>query len=302
MDGAAPDSSAQLIDGVKSLESTAPDIFNLLSLPEAASLPTDQAIRLAYSEAEKLCLDRRVFLLVDIPEAVGTVPAMNSWMTTVGSGLGRNAAVYFPRLEIADQLDEDRPRNVAPSGTMAGVYARTDETRGVWKAPAGTEAALGGASVVTQVTDVQTESLNRQGVNVLRFFPALGHVAWGARTLDCADSRASEWKYVPVRRTALYIEESLYRGTQWAIFEPNDESLWAQIRLNVSAFMNDLFRQGAFQGQTQSDAYFLKCDIETTSQNDIDIGVVNILVGFAPLRPAEFVILEIQQKAGQIQI
>jgi len=302
MDGAAPDSSAQLIDGVKSLESIAPDIFNLLSLPEAASLPTDQARRLAYTEAEKFCLDRRAFLLVDIPQEVGTVPSVSSWMTSVGNGLGRNAAVYFPRLEIADQIDEDRLRNVASSGTMAGVYARTDETRGVWKAPAGTEAVLRGASVVTQVTDLENDSLNRQGVNVLRIFPALGNVAWGARTLDGADSTASEWKYVPVRRTALYIEESLYRGTQWAIFEPNDESLWAQIRLNVSAFMNDLFRQGAFQGQTQSDAYFLKCDIETTSQNDIDIGVVNILVGFAPLRPAEFVILEIQQKAGQIQI
>jgi uncharacterized protein len=104
-----------------------------------------------------------------------------------------------------------------------------------------------------------------------------------------------------VRRVALFLEESLYRGTQWVVFEPNDEPLWAQIRLNVGAFMNDLFRKGAFQGKTPTEAYFVKCDKETTTQNDIDQGIVNILVGFAPLKPAEFVIIQIQQMAGQIQ-
>ena len=143
--------------------------------------------------------------------------------------------------------------------------------------------------------------LNPRGINCLRAFPVHGRVVWGSRTVRGADVLASEWKYVPVRRTALYIEESLYRGTQWVVFEPNDEPLWAQIRLNVGAFMQSLFRQGAFQGASPREAYFVKCDKETTTQNDIDRGIVNIVVGFAPLKPAEFVVLKIQQLAGQLE-
>jgi uncharacterized protein len=126
-------------------------------------------------------------------------------------------------------------------------------------------------------------------------------VAWGARTLVGSDQAASEWKYTPVRRLALYIEESLFRGSQWVVFEPNDEPLWSQIRLNVGAFMQSLFRQGAFQGASPREAYLVKCDHETTTQNDINLGIVNILVGFAPLKPAEFVILKITQLAGQVE-
>jgi phage tail sheath protein FI len=150
------------------------------------------------------------------------------------------------------------------------------------------------------LTDPENGTLNPLGVNCLRNFPVYGSVVWGARTLKGDDRLASEWKYIPVRRTALFIEESLYRGTQWVVFEPNDESLWGQIRLNVGAFMNNLFRQGAFQGTTPREAYFVKCDKETTTQNDINLGIVNIIVGFAPLKPAEFVIIKIQQMAGQI--
>jgi len=142
--------------------------------------------------------------------------------------------------------------------------------------------------------------LNPLGVDCLRSFPIFGNISWGARTLDGADQIASEWKYIPVRRFALFLEESLYRGTKWVVFEPNDEPLWAQIRLNLGAFMQGLFRQGAFQGQTPREAYFVKCDRETTTQADINLGIVNILVGFAPLKPAEFVIIKIQQMAGQI--
>ena len=131
--------------------------------------------------------------------------------------------------------------------------------------------------------------------------PVYGIVSWGARTLDGADQKASEWKYIPVRRLALFLEESLYRGTQWVVFEPNDEPLWAQIRLNVGAFMQNLFRQGAFQGTSPREAYLVKCDKETTTQNDINLGIVNIVVGFAPLKPAEFVILKITQLAGQVE-
>jgi phage tail sheath protein FI len=181
------------------------------------------------------------------------------------------------------------------------VYARIDASRGVWKAPAGTEASVRGVQALEyRLTDAENGILNPLGINCLRTFPIFGNVCWGGRTLEGADQLASEWKYIPVRRTALYIEESLYRGTTWVVFEPNDEPLWAQIRLNVGAFMHDLFRQGAFQGTTPQQAYFVKCDKETTTQNDIDRGVVNIVVGFAPLKPAEFVIIQIQQIAGQI--
>jgi phage tail sheath protein FI len=180
--------------------------------------------------------------------------------------------------------------------------AQIDSTRGVWKAPAGQEATVTGVqSLVYNVTDLENGDLNPLALNCIRTFPIIGTVVWGARTLDGADAQASEWKYLPVRRTALFIEESLYRGTQWVVFEPNDEPLWSQIRLNVGAFMRSLFRQGAFQGATPQQAYFVKCDSDTTTQNDIDNGIVNILVGFAPLKPAEFVVIKISQIAGNIQ-
>jgi phage tail sheath protein FI len=190
----------------------------------------------------------------------------------------------------------------APCGIIAGVMARTDTQRGVWKAPAGLDAALNGIQGLSVVlTDGENGQLNPLGVNCLRSFPASGAVVWGSRTLRGADLLADDYKYIPVRRLALYIEESLFRGTQWVVFEPNDDPLWAQIRLNVGAFMHNLFRQGAFQGKTPQDAYFVKCDSETTTQNDINLGIVNIVVGFAPLKPAEFVVIQLQQMAGQIQ-
>jgi uncharacterized protein len=191
-------------------------------------------------------------------------------------------------------------REAAASGTLAGVFARTDATRGVWKAPAGTDAALVGANLVVSLNDLENGELNPIGVNVLRNFPVYGQISWGARTLRGADQLADQWKYIPVRRTALYIEESLFEGTKWAVFEPNDEPLWASIRLNVGAFMQNLFRQGAFQGKSPQEAYFVKCDRDTTTQADIDLGVLNIVVGFAPLKPAEFVVIQIQQMAGQL--
>jgi phage tail sheath protein FI len=180
--------------------------------------------------------------------------------------------------------------------------ARTDVSRGVWKAPAGIEATLSGVSALSvKLTDGENGQLNPLGINCLRAFPVVGRVVWGARTLRGADQLASEWKYVPVRRLALFLEESLYRGTQWVVFEPNDEPLWAQIRLNIGAFLHTLFRQGAFQGRSPREAYFVKCDKDTTTQADINSGVVNIVVGFAPLKPAEFVVIKIQQIAGQIE-
>jgi phage tail sheath protein FI len=168
------------------------------------------------------------------------------------------------------------------------------------EAPAGLDGANGVPGLAVNLTDAENGMLNPLGINCLRSFPVTGRVVWGARTLRGADQIADEYKYVPVRRLALYIEESLYRGTQWVVFEPNDEPLWAQIRLNVGAFMQTLFRQGAFQGKTPREAYLVKCDRETTTQNDINLGVVNVLVGFAPLKPAEFVVIRIQQLAGQV--
>jgi phage tail sheath protein FI len=300
-DGSVPDSDA-LVDGMKELEKIAPYVFNILCLPAAANLnPT--GLSKVVSEATTFCEDKRAFLIVDIPASVNSSDDMVTWMGSKDTLRHRNAAIYYPRLEIPDALNEDRPRNVGVSGTLAGVYARTDSTRGVWKAPAGTEAALRGAAIPEKekLTDKQTGGLNQIGINVLRTFPIYGNVSWGARTMDGADQAASEWKYIPVRRTALFIEESLYQGLKWVVFEPNDEPLWAQIRLNVGAFMQNLFRQGAFQGTTPREAYFVKCDKETTTQNDIDKGIVNIVVGFAPLKPAEFVVIKIQQIAGQIQ-
>ncbi|HEV2950915.1 MAG TPA: phage tail sheath C-terminal domain-containing protein, partial [Actinomycetota bacterium] len=207
----------------------------------------------------------------------------------------------------SDPLQDGNLEDFAPSGAVAGVMSRTDAERGVWKAPAGIEAGLRGVlgtsinGIPATLTDKENGDLNPLGINSIRSFPNIGNVVWGARTLEGSDVLASQWKYLPVRRLALYIEESLFRGTHWVVFEPNDEPLWAQIRLNIGAFLHGLFRQGAFQGTTPRDAYLVKCDRETTTQDDINRGVVNILVGFAPLKPAEFVVIKIQQLAGQIQ-
>jgi phage tail sheath protein FI len=208
---------------------------------------------------------------------------------------GRNAAVFFPRVTISDPLGGP-DLTLGPIGTIAGVFARTDATRGVWKAPAGVDAALAGVrSLTVPLTDRENGDLNTAGVNCLRQFPIFSNVVWGSRTCRGANALGDPWKYIPVRRTALFIEETLFRSTKWVVFEPNDEPLWASIRLNIGAFMDGLFRQGAFQGRTARQAYFVKCDAENNRQADIDRGIVTIDVGFAPLKPAEFVLIRIQQ-------
>jgi phage tail sheath protein FI len=283
--------------GLNALDKIAPEIFNLLCIPAAANFTSDTNTVDIYSTAAAFCEARRAFLIVDIPESVDTAVEALALARKLPS---RNAAIYYPRLLTSDPLRPGRSRNASASGAIAGIYARTDATRGVWKAPAGTDADLRGAAPALPLTDLQNGGLNPFGVNALRNFPVYGSVVWGARTLYGADQRASEWKYVPVRRTSLYLQESLYQGLKWVVFEPNDEPLWAQIRLNVGAFMQGLFRQGAFQGTSPRDAYFVKCDRDTTTQSDINLGIVNIVVGFAPLKPAEFVVVKIQQIAGQI--
>ena len=282
-------------EGIYALEAV--DLFNILCLPGVTN--TDVLM-----EAEAYCRERRAFMIVDAPRTTVTDP--NQMATVIaGTALPKSnfAAVYYPWLKIADPLRNGKLEYFPPSGTIAGLYARIDSSRGVWKAPAGTEATLVGVQGVTYpLSDPQNGVLNPQGVNCVRILPIFGAVAWGARTLRGADAMADEYKYIPVRRTALFIEETLYRNLKWVVFEPNGEPLWAQVRLNVGAFLHGMFRQGAFQGRTPREAYFVKCDAETTTQDDINRGIVNILVGFAPLKPAEFVMLSLQQMAGQLEV
>jgi phage tail sheath protein FI len=279
------------------------DLFNLLCIPPLThdgDLGTQTR-----NAAAAYCEKRRALFIVDPLRGWATHAAAITGVddtTNFMSARSKNAALFFPLARSPDPQRDGQLTEFAPCGIVAGIMARTDGTRGVWKAPAGTDATLNGVSELTvKLTDRENGQLNPIGVNCLRSFPVIGQVVWGSRTLVGADQLANEWKYIPVRRTALYIEESVYRGTQWVVFEPNDEPLWAQIRLNIGAFMQNLFRQGAFQGKTPQEAYFVKCDKETTTQNDINLGIVNIIVGFAPLKPAEFVVIYLQQMAGQIQ-
>lgn len=285
------------------------DLFNLLCLPPDWDTATNESYPgTLLADAVKFCVDQRALLLVDPPADWEDTNTAEAAMRGTGSAtkLGItsiNAAIYFPRLKKANPLRDNQIEPFVPCGVVAGIMARTDTQRGVWKAPAGIEATIRGVPELTvKLTDEENGQLNPLGLNCLRSFPIIGRVIWGARTARGADILASEWKYVPVRRLTLFIEESLFRGTQWVVFEPNDEPLWAQIRLNVGAFMHNLFRQGAFQGTTPREAYFVKCDKETTTQNDIDQGIVNIVVGFAPLKPAEFVVIKIQQIAGELEV
>lgn len=307
-DGDPPDAGA--LEGVRDPDKSGMyaledvDLFNILCLPRAAELYETDPLQMStvITAAEAYCLERRAFLIVDLPASVNSLEEATDWLDEMAALRHRNAAAYFPRPRIPDPLNEFRLRSVGASGTVAGIYARTDAGRGVWKAPAGIEASLRNVPDLDyRLTDPENGVLNPLGLNALRTFDIHGNVAWGSRTLDGADQQASEWKYIPVRRMALFLEESLYRGTQWAVFEPNDEPLWAQLRLNIGAFMQGLFRQGAFQGSSPREAYLVKVDSETTTQADINLGIVNILVGFAPLKPAEFVIIRIQQLAGQIE-
>jgi phage tail sheath protein FI len=275
------------------------DLFNLMILPRAAG-QTDPSREQLWGPASSFCEARRAFLLVDPRGSWATVNDVDGEIGDLRVGVVKDhAGIYWPRLAVASN---GTTRAIDPSGSIAGLMARIDSNRGVWKAPAGTEADIRGIRGVEHaMSDPENGIINPQAVNAIRVFPS-GVVSWGARTMDGFDSSGnSDYRYVPVRRVALFIEESLYRGLQFAVFEPNDEPLWSQIRVAAGAFMNNLFRQGAFQGQRARDAYFVKVDSETTTQNDINLGIVNVVVGFAPLKPAEFVIITLKQLAGQVQ-
>ena len=300
-------SAAASQEGLYALERA--DIFNLLCIP-----PLDHTRDLntaTLAAAARYCRKRRAIFIIDPPErwtadpgqAVSeAVQGMESLQAAVGIDAAAHTAVYFPRLQIPDPLCDNQVKAFAPCGAVAGIIARMDRERGLWKAPAGPGAAFTGVDALGYpLTGNQNDILTRAGLNCLRTFPTTGHVIWGARTLAGADRLSSEWKYLPVRRLALHIEESLSRGIRWAVFEANDEYLWSHIRLSAGDFMQDLFRQGAFQGARPRDAYIVKCGHETTTESDIHQGFVNLLVGFAPLRPAEFVIIKIRQAAGRLR-
>ncbi|HWC95651.1 MAG TPA: phage tail sheath C-terminal domain-containing protein [Candidatus Sulfopaludibacter sp.] len=265
------------------------DLFNILCVPGETKTTT-------LTTLAQYCQTRRAFLIADADSSI-----VDYTKLTVGPQIaGNNAAFYFPWIDAPDPLNQNRMRAYPPCGFVAGIYARIDASRGVWKAPAGTEATLIGVSgVAVPLNDQENGILNPVAVNCIRNFSVYGTVVWGARTVQGNDEVGSDWKYIPVRRLALYLEESLFRALKWVVFEPNDEPLWSQIRMDVGSFMQTLFRQGAFQGATPQQAYFVKCDSETTTATDQNNGRVNILVGFAPLKPAEFVVIQIQQMAGQ---
>jgi len=273
------------------------ELFNLLCIPPYT--PSGDVDPAVIARAAEFCESRRAFLLVDPPTSWTGADSAEGGLASLGT-TSSHAAVYFPRLMEADPLNGDSLAAFAPCGAVAGVIARTDTQRGVWKAPAGVNAQLEGVSALQMIiTNADNIRLNTIGVNCLRNMPAVGNAVWGSRTLEGGDAQGSEWKYIPVRRLANYIEESLCRGLEWVVFETNAEPLWTQIRLTVADFMSELFRSGALQGVQAQQAFFVKCDSSTTTQLDIEQGFVNILVGFAPVKPAEFVILQFRQSAGQ---
>jgi phage tail sheath protein FI len=285
--------------------------FNLLVIPGITD-PGVLAEGVAYAER------KRAFYIMDSPpnwdvDAPSTGNSPNSPVDDLGVlpvPVSTNAAIYFPWLQTTDPVTNSKtspvtnsPVTSPPSGFVAGIYAREDANYGVWKSPAGLETTLNGALGVVPtgvMTDAQQGALNQQGINCLRQFPSLPPVVYGARTLAYRDpALKDQWGYIAVRRMALFLEQSLYTNLTWAVFQPNDPALWQALTVDVSAFMLGLFRQGAFAGTKPSEAFLVKCDNTTTTQTDINNGIVNILVGFAPLKPAEFVIVQIAQLAGQ---
>lgn len=269
--------------------------FNLLVVPPYP--PHGSVDTEVVAAAATYCEQRRAMLLVDAPqtwEVDDVVAAAEEGLAATLGTTSANAALFFPWLLQADPLRAGAIRTLPAAGAVAGVIARTDAQRGVWKAPAGVEARLSAVDLGTHLDDRQAGLLNPRGVNTLRSFAGLGPVVWGARTLQGDDLLSSEWKYLPVRRTALFIEESLRRGLPWTGFEPNGEELWARVRLEVGNFLYGLFRQGAFAGRTPNESFVVRCDAGTTTRQDLDEGFAQVVVGFAPLRPAEFVIVRVR--------
>lgn len=277
--------------------------FNILCLPDLVRPASTDPHALhhsnamtVYSEAALVCKNKHAFLLIDPLPDVTTVGAAEAWKTLKFTFQSNHSAAFFPNIRVDDPLVQGSIKSHPPSGAIAGVIARTDGNSGVWTAPAGTEASLAGVyGPSTLLSDEEHGILNPLGLNCIRQFPIYGTVNFGSRTVDGSNAQASEWKYIPVRRTASYILRSLSEGLRWAVHKPNGEQLWSELRMNVTAFMHGLFRQGAFKGVSAREAYFVLCDSSTTTADDINQGIVNIVIGFAPLKPAEFVVISLRQ-------
>ncbi|HXC55137.1 MAG TPA: phage tail sheath C-terminal domain-containing protein [Rhizomicrobium sp.] len=274
---------------------------NLLAVPDMPAMNSSNYLTAATATLN-YAIQRKAFAILDMPNNVLVPSDAVAWATanpgTFGTGI-ISGATYFPQVQVPNPF-ATQPLQMGGSGTLAGIYALTDQTRGVWKAPAGIAAQLAGVQQLAYVmNDQENGQINPLGVNALRTFPVYDNISWGARTLASANIADEDWKYISVRRLALYMEQSLIQGLQWVVFEPNDDRLWAQIRLSVNGFLHPLYLQGAFVGSTPSQAYQCICDASTTTAEDMENGIVNILILFAPVRPAEFVVISLQQLAGQ---
>lgn len=275
------------------------DAFNLLAIPplEQGEDIDPRSLRTALA----YCKSRRAILLVD-PRRDWIMPVSVLDPERGVDSLGLrdpNAVLYYPNVLVSSASRSSETLACAPCGAIAGLIARSDASGGVWKAPAGVQADIRGArGLERSVTLAQNRLLNQAGINCLRYFAKTGVVSWGARTLAGAAALGSDWKYLPLRRLALMIEESLYRGLDWVVFEPNGEPLWASIAESAEDFMFQLFREGALQGATLDESFFVRCDETTNSEADIDEGIVNLQLGFAPLKPAEFVTLTFRLKTA----
>lgn len=273
------DDDGQVPGALVALNRMAP--LGLLCLPGYVKRETLTAA-LAY------CDRWRVFLVVDAPG--NNAPAARELAGILRMTGSANGAVYFPRLSVADPLANNAPRSSPPSGAVAGVIARTDATRGVWNAPAGTPAHVTSTlGVEAVVDDALAASLQTAGVNPIRSIPGSGIVIWGARTIS-TDER---WQHLPARRLLLYIETSLERGLQWAVSEPNTRRLWNLLAVSVTSFLARLRFMGALRGVTSDDAFFVKHGRDAMTPADVRAGRAILLVGFAPIMPSDFVVLRI---------
>jgi phage tail sheath protein FI len=264
---------------------------DLMALYQAGLISMEgvKAVQLAMIAHCENMKDR--FAILDCPPGLSP-QKMKEWRMDVAGYDTKYGAVYYPWLRVANPLGDGESILVPPSGCMAGIYARSDNERGVHKAPAN-EVVRGAMGVEIQITKSEQDILNPIGVNCIRAFSGRGIRVWGARTL----SSDASWRYINVRRLFNFVEKSIERGTQWIVFEPNDPDLWARIRRDIGAFLTNVWRSGALFGPTPAQAFYVKCDEETNPPSVRDLGQVIIEIGMAPVKPAEFVIFRISQWA-----
>ncbi len=286
-----PPRAADYRDALVAISIEVPD-FNLLVLPrdDAIDPATQQEI---WRMASHFCREKRAMLLIDAPhEWAGLVDVQDAWsdlgILRVREGIAlESAAMFFPRVMVRDG-DAEVPTGCC--GAMAGLMTSFDDAHGVWTPAAGLDAIVAGINGLEhQTTEDDASLFGSEGVDVLRTLPE-GIVCWGARTM--AGHTGSWWKFIPVRRMALFVEQSIEQSIGWVANENNDPLLWQGIQASVGSFLDDIWKRGALEGDTAEKAYFVQCDGETTTEEDIAMGKIHFHVGFAPLRPEEFMVLE----------